>query len=100
MSKPSSAELKYMARVAELPCVCCDRNCEALHHPRELRLGCGMGWKAPQDTVIPLWKFHHDEFHRLGKKPWEAKYGEQVAHVESVRSILKMTSYERSIFGR
>lgn len=71
-----------MARVAELPCVCCDRPCEELHHPRDLRLGCGMGRKAPHDTVIPLCKFHHDEFHRLGKKPWEAKYGEQVDHVE------------------
>ena len=36
-----------------------------------------MGRKAPHNTVIPLCKFHHDEFHRLGKKPWEVKYGGQ-----------------------
>jgi hypothetical protein len=57
-----------------------------------------MGRKAPHNTVIPPCKFHHDEFHRLGNKPWEAKYGEQVDHVERVRSILRM-SHERAIFG-
>jgi hypothetical protein len=34
-------------------------------------------------------KFHRDEFRRLGKKPWEAKYGEQAAHVEATCAILK-----------
>jgi hypothetical protein len=41
--------------------------------PPDLRLGCGMGRKAPHDTVIPLCKLHHDEFHRLGKRGWEAE---------------------------
>ncbi len=63
MSKPSAAELEYMGSVTKLPCVCCDRPCEELHHPRDLHLGCGIGRKAPHDTVIPLCKFHHDEFH-------------------------------------
>jgi hypothetical protein len=58
-----------------------------------------MGRKAPHDTVIPLYKFRHDEFHRLGKKPWEAKYGEQVDHVERVRAILKMSAYELAHLG-
>jgi hypothetical protein len=36
----------------------------------------------------------------LGKKPWEALYGEQVDYVAAVRSILKMSAYERAIFGK
>jgi hypothetical protein len=58
----------------------CGGPCRELHHPRDLRPGCGMSRKSPHDTVIPLCKFHHDEFHRLGKKPWEEKYAEQVDH--------------------
>jgi hypothetical protein len=52
------------------------------------------------DTVIPLCKFNHDEFHRIGKRPWEALYGEQVDRAAAVRSILKMSAYERAILGR
>ena len=96
MSKPTAAERDYMARVAELPCVCCDRPCEELLHPRDLRLGCGMRRKAPHDTVVPLCKFHHDEFHRLGKKPWETKFGEQMDHLDRVRAMLNMSPYERA----
>lgn len=59
-----------------------------------------MGRKAPHNTVIPLCKLHHDEFHRLGKKSWEAKYGDQFDHVQATRAIMKMSPYERSIFAR
>ena len=36
-----------------------------------------MGLKAPHDTVIPLCRRCHDEFHRLGKRTWEKKYRPQ-----------------------
>jgi len=58
-----------------------------------------MGRKSPHDTVIPLCKHHHDEFHRIGKKPWELKYGEQMDHLDRARVILKMSRYERALFG-
>jgi hypothetical protein len=88
VSRPTTAELDYMRRVAELPCVCCGAPCEELHHPRSLALGCGMGMRAPHTMVIPLCKKHHDEFHRIGKRPWEAKYGRQEELAATVRSLI------------
>jgi hypothetical protein len=88
-SKPSAAERAYMERVAELPCVCCGAPCEELHHPRSLALGCGMGMKAPHTTVIPLCKKHHDELHRIGKRPWEARHKPQKGYVDEVRGLLE-----------
>jgi hypothetical protein len=73
MLEQAKAPLRaWMARVTELPCVWCPRPRAALHH-----LGicaCDVeGRKAPHGTVILLSKFHYDEFHRTGMKPWEAR---------------------------
>jgi bifunctional non-homologous end joining protein LigD len=35
--------------------------------------GCGMGLKAPDDTVIPLYQQHHREYHTVDFRTWEAR---------------------------
>jgi predicted HNH restriction endonuclease len=77
-----------MALAAELPCQACGKASEQLHHPRSLALGCGMGLKAPHTAVIPLCFRCHEEFHRLGRRTWEAKYGTQAEMVGRVRELV------------
>jgi hypothetical protein len=101
MSKPSAAERAYMARVAELACACrhCKSRCQELHPPRGLEFGTGMSLKASHMLVIPLCQKHHHEFHNLGRKTWEARYGTQAEMIEWVRSVLGMSAYERAVLG-
>lgn len=58
-----------------------------------------MGLKASHMLVIPLCHAHHREFHTLGRKTWEERYGTQQEMIDWVRAILKMSKYERSMFG-
>lgn len=44
-----------------------------------------MGLKAPHTSVIPLCFRCHEEFHRIGKRTGETKYGTQAEMVERVR---------------
>lgn len=101
MSKPSAAERAHMSLVAELRCACrgCFSGCEELHHPRGLAFGTGMGLKASHMLVIPLCQKHHHEFHNLGRKTWEERYGTQQEMIDWVKSVLGLSEYERAIYG-
>jgi hypothetical protein len=47
-----------------------------------------MGQKAPDETVIPLSRGVHDEYHRIGVKSWETKYGTRLHHLQKTQSRL------------
>ena len=80
---------KHLEAVAQLPCVCCGRPCEEVHHCRSLELGCGMGLKAPDEMTIPLCAKHHHDFHQYGKKTWEKLWGSQRGHIEATLKKLE-----------
>lgn len=65
----------HLALLHTQSCIITGSPCEEVHHPKGLGWGCGMGQKAPDETAIPLIKRIHDEYHRIGVKSWEAKYG-------------------------
>lgn len=53
-----------------------------------------MGLKAPDDTVIPLCQHHHSEYHRLGVKTWEERYGSHESHlIKTGRLLAQLTVY-------
>lgn len=71
----------YMEAVHQLPCSVTGLPGAEAHHPKGLAWGTGMGQKAPDATAIPLCKRIHDEYHRIGVKSWEAKYGPHEDHL-------------------
>ncbi|WP_089264433.1 DUF968 domain-containing protein [Tardiphaga sp. OK246] len=50
-----------------------------------------MGLKAPDETAIPLCPKIHDEYHRIGVKSWEAKYG---SHEEHLRKTWRKLNWQ------
>lgn len=90
--KKSSKNPAHLARVAQLNCVVCGSFPVEVHH---LRIGSGLSRKAPDELSIPLCITHHrgqEGFHSLGKRAWEAKYGYQVDHLDTVRKLLSIGS--------
>lgn len=83
---------KHHAACRKIACLCCGQKTQELHHPRDLTLGSGGALKASDWFVIPLCKKCHDEFHRIGKRPWEKKHGTQRELVNRVFLILKLPS--------
>lgn len=77
----------HLARVRVLPCCISGEPAEP-HHPKGLGWGTGMGQKAPDETVIPLSRGVHDEYHRIGVKSWETKYGTHLHHLQKTQSRL------------
>ncbi len=53
--------------------------------------------QAAFDTLSLCHK-HHMEFHE-DQATWEGKHGPQSDHVERTQAILKMSPYERAIYG-
>jgi Putative HNHc nuclease len=78
----------HIAKLHELACVVTGSRCDEVHHPKGLGWGCGMGQKAPDETAIPLCRRVHDEYHRIGVKSWEAKYGTHEIHLAKTRKLL------------
>jgi hypothetical protein len=60
--------------------------------------GCGGSLKAPDRMAFPLCHDLHLEFHK-GQETWEIHHGPQSEHVERTQAILKMSDYERAIYG-
>ena len=76
----TTAEKKYMSKVAELGCAVCRRmgyegTPAELHHPRR---GTGMGQRASNYDVLPLCPEHHrgkTGVHGLGTKGFPKHWG-------------------------
>lgn len=80
---------KHLEAVAALPCCVCGAEPVQAHHLKGLKYGTGMGLKACDTKTIPLCYAHHHEFHTLGVKTWEARYGEQGMHLANTLEKLK-----------
>ncbi|RWR28805.1 DUF968 domain-containing protein [Sinirhodobacter populi] len=86
--KPGAAEGKrHMARVAELPCVCCGVRPVHVHH-----VICGRfsQRRAPDTQVIPLCPFHHtgpDGIHTR-RAWWVETFGEDTDYLPVVADML------------
>jgi hypothetical protein len=72
---------RYLALVAQLPCVCCGRYWVDRHHPIHGRFA---RRKSSDLEVIPLCKEHHDMLH-LRPAAWRALYGMDTDHIEPTR---------------
>ena len=70
----------YLALVAQLPC--CIRGTEPveLHHIKNAGLT-GTSQKCSDFFVIPLHPSLHREFHAVGRRTWEMRYGAQADHL-------------------
>lgn len=53
------------------PCIACGKLPTENSHIR----GGGMGRKGDYRFIVPKCKGHHQEYHRIGAKSFEAKYG-------------------------
>lgn len=87
----------YMDRVHGLTCSVLGLPGVEAHHPKGLGWGTGMGQKAPDETAIPLCKQIHDEYHRIGVKSWEAKYGTHEQHLQKTWRRLTWGTAERGV---
>ena len=85
----------YLAKVRALPCDVCGVVPSEPHHPKGLEF-CGKGQKAPDRDAFPLCPFCHrtgpNAFHRIGKRPWEARYGAQRDHAARTRATLQVAA--------
>ena len=76
----------HLDKVRNLPCVVCSAPPPSdPHHPRGAKWGTGTGLKAGDDKVIPLCRMCHDEYHRLGRDTWEARYNTHEVYLEQTR---------------
>ena len=85
MNKPTAAERRHMARVAELPCVACGDIGVHVHH-----IGTYMGGGRDNMRVIPLCPFCHTgafSIHNT-KKAFEKIYGTQEQLLEKIEHLL------------
>lgn len=66
---------KYLEWVKTISSVLNESNGSDAHHMK----GHGMGGtvKAPDWAVFPLTREEHEEFHKIGWRTWEEKYGSQ-----------------------
>lgn len=77
----------HMARVAQLPCVCCGARPVQVHHVISGRYG---QRKASDRETIPLCWLHHQgpEGIHASKAAWEAKYGNDFDYLPAVADQL------------
>lgn len=96
MSKPSAAELSYLANIrhkmaeGSIRCVCTGKPPTDPHHPLGSFWESGKGLKAHGWFVIPLSEEAHREYHP-SPKPWAAKYG---THQDLFKAFWKSTGFE------
>ena len=85
------ADKKYLAAVAALGCLICERPA-AIHH---IRTGQGMSQRAGPRDVLPLCGDHHQNggygvaIH-AGQEEWERLHGTELELVEQVRQLVGM----------
>lgn len=91
MSK-TVAEKNHMIAVAQLPCIVCQAWPVSVHHAET-----GMGGRKNHMKVLPLCWNHHqgrDGIHKMGRKPWQAKYGtEQELLAKVAQQLTTENSY-------
>lgn len=85
----TSAGLKYMRQVKQLPCVICNAPPPSdAHHVFHDRFGQG---KASDFATIPLCKAHHqigpDAIH-VNKRQWRERYGPDYGYLQQVKDML------------
>jgi hypothetical protein len=79
-------DLAHLADIRVMPC--CVPNCRTglpvqAHHVRSAATA-GVGLKSNDSETVPLCGGiggHHDEFHRIGRHSFEAKYGVTLAAI-------------------
>lgn len=77
----------HMARVAQLPCVCCGARPVHVHHCKSGRYG---QRKSSDRETIPLCWNHHlgpEGFH-TSQREWEATYGPDTDYLPVVADML------------
>lgn len=75
----------YMAKVAQLPCVCCGARPVQCHHPIHGRFA---QRKSSDLDVIPLCPAHHDMLHK-SPYAWRSEYGDDTDHIEPTREAVR-----------
>lgn len=93
--RSTAAAKRYMARVAQLPCICCGRFAVVLHHPIHGRFSQS---KASDLDVIPMCDQHHRDLHDRPRL-WRATYGDDADYVAPVRKAVEAIA-ARTIGGR
>lgn len=67
----------HLKRVAELPCLICNRQPSHAHHIKYAQRR-GMSQKVSDEFVVPLCALHHGDLHRAGsEKAWWEKQGQE-----------------------
>lgn len=98
---PNLAEQAHMCRVAQLPCVVADLECN--YNGREVTLqhcGTGGGGRRNHMLVIPLCWEHHlgakgIDGKRMSKRDWQLEYGqEDILLLRVARRLTIQTSKE------
>jgi uncharacterized protein DUF968 len=95
VSKPSAAELCYLANIrhkmreGSIRCVCTGKPATDPHHPLGSFWESGKGLKAHDWFVIPLSAEAHREYHH-SPKAWAEKYG---SHQELLKAFWKATGF-------
>ena len=99
-AKPNPA---YLAKVRELPCVCCGKQPVEAHHCRDMPMDNerglyerlpGAAQKSSDRDAIPLCPFHHRMFH-LRRADFHAEYGKDYGFIGQTRAAV---SYEEISF--
>ncbi len=93
-----SALTRWHDFVRSFGCVIC-ASPASVHHPRSGSVAgeAGTGLKSREAGVIPLCHYHHqgaEGVHHLGVDTWEAKYGPQTVHRETLR--VRIVAWERT----
>lgn len=92
-AKPDPA---YLAKVRQLPCVCCGRQPVEAHHCRDMPMANerglyrripGAGMKSADTDTIPLCPFHHTMFH-LHRSEFHAEYGKDYGFIAQTRAAV------------
>lgn len=87
--KTSKKNPKHLAAVAKLVCVVSGKRPVTVHH-----CFTKMGCRKDDNLVIPLhWDFHLGpegiDGKRMSKRQWEAKYGSEESHLQTVALLLE-----------
>jgi hypothetical protein len=69
----------YLQFIRSQPCIICGKKSEAHHSETG-----GMGIKASDLTAIPLCRFHHTQWHTIGRQTFLSRYDINITHLQLV----------------
>lgn len=72
---------RHMSAVSRLPCICCGRPCEVLHHAIH---GRHAQRRASDKDVLPMCVEHHAMLHDRPAE-WQALYGRDADYLRGVK---------------